>query len=254
MKASAIIRIIVFSLVFFMLLGILVAGLCVDLFYSRLSSGEEETTTREVSPDQLHNLEIDWAAGTVKIMIGSSDKIIIKETKDSINPYTMTTEFDENTLNISYGKKSGFHLGANSSKDLLIMVPRDWKCNELEINGAALKVNIEELTIDSLELNGAATELTFNGELWELECSGAGTKLNVTSSYFINNISIDGAGCEVNLNIPEDCGFKLEAEGLGIDFDSDFEFTKNGNTYTRGNEKCKIDVSGLGCKVSVNPS
>ena len=254
MKASAIIRIVVFSLVFLMLLGILLGGLCLNFFVEFIPSGDETTIIREVPTGQFRNIEIDWAAGSVNVMVGYTDAIVIKETKDSNNPHTMVTEFDSSTLKITYGSNTGFQLGVNTGKDLIVMIPKQWHINNLEINGAALEVNVENVNLNSIKLNGAAMDMTFKGELRNLECGGAGAKLDITCNNSINSVSVDGAGCQLDLKLPGKCGFNLTSEGLGMNFESEFKYAKNGSTYTYGNEHCKIDVSGLACKVSVNPS
>lgn len=254
MKASAIIRIIAFSLIFLMLLGLLTGGLFIGYFFISSPSGETTTIEREVDSSEFRNLEIDWVAGSVKVMTGISDRIIIRETKDVNNPYTMSTEFDGNTLKISYASKIRFHLGSMSGKDLLIIVPRSWSCQSLEINGAALEINIDNVSIGSIELNGAATEFTFSGELSELDCNGAAAELNVACTNNLSRVNIDGAACSLDLTLPEICGFDVEIDGLAVDFHSDLDYNKDENQYTYGNEHCKIDVSGLGCQITINPS
>lgn len=256
MKASAIIRIVVFSLIFLILLGLLIGGLSIGYLIGSGPSGETTTIRREIDVANLHDVEIDWAAGSVTIRPSPSatDKIIIYETKDINSTYTMSTEFDDNTLKISYGKDLGLHFGSLTGKDLTIILPRNWTCRNLEIDGAALEVDITGVAVGSLELNGAATELSFTGELLELECNGAAAELNVSCTKFLNQVKIDGAACKLDLTLPEECGFEVSTEGLAMDFHSDCDYYKNGSTYSYGDEYCKIDVSGLGCKVSVNPS
>lgn len=254
MKTGAIIRIVIFSVLFLILLGLLIGVLCISPLVSNTPSGEQVTVQRSVEADEFSKLEIDWAAGSVKIMTGYSEDIIIKETKDTNNPYAMVTELDGNTLKISYAESISFHLGSLSGKDLIILVPSSWNCRALEIDGAALDINISGLTADYIELNGAATKLNFSGSFDELECSGAAAELNIKCTKSPKSVTVDGAACKVGLSLPKTCGFVVDTDGLAIDFNSSCDYTKNGNTYTYGNENCEIDVSGLGCKITVNPS
>lgn len=254
MKVSAIIRIIAFSLLFLILLGILLGGLCIGYFLSHTPSGETTTVQRELDAAEFSNLEIDWAAGSVKIMTGDSDTILIKETRDVNNPYTMSTEFDETTLKISYGSRDGFSLSGMSGKDLVIVVPSHWACYNLEIDGAALDIEISNIFVDSLKLDGAALDLSFTGTLWSLEADGAAVSLDVNCSNTPNRIDVDGVGCQLALTLPAYAGFRAKLDGLGVSFRSDFDYTSSGGAYCFGNENCKINVEGLGCQVRVDPS
>ncbi|MBQ7416258.1 MAG: hypothetical protein IJW14_04390 [Oscillospiraceae bacterium] len=260
MKTKAIIRIVIYSLLFVMLTGLLLGGLGIGYFIRNLSSGnangsgERTTTVRQVDSGEYSNLSIEWAAGSVKIVTGYNDKIIIKETRDTSVTSAMITEFEGNTLKIRYGSNFAFHFGSLQSKDLLIILPKEWVCRKLEIDGAALDIDISGVTIDRMELNGASTELSFNGSVTELECNGAAAKMSMTCTSSPRNISLDGAACELTLDLPKDCGFVVDSDGVAIDIRSGHAYEVINGKYCYGDEYCKIDVSGVGCKVTVDPS
>ena len=258
MKASAIVRIVLYTLLFLVLLGILLGGIFIGEFMSLFSSwspsGEYDIVERSVSAEEFTNLEIEWAAGSIKVVTGDTDQITVKETKDSNNPYTLVTVSGDDTLTIQYGSNPSIHLGSLSGKDLVITVPKNWNCKELSIDGAALDIEISGLTVESIDLDGAATELSFAGKLGELECDGAAAELTLNCTNSPDRISIDGAACSLNLTLPADCGFIVDADGLAIDFRSGCDYTQNDGSYICGNGHCKIRVSGLGCQVSVDQS
>lgn len=256
MKTSAIVRIVLYSLLFLMLLGILITGIVAGKFISGLGSwvpsGDLDITERSVSAEEYSKLDIEWAAGSINIKVGGSDKIIVKETKDSNNPYAMVTEHSDDTLTIRYGNGISVNFGNLSSKDLTIIVPQNWHCVELSINGAALEIDISGLTVDNIDLDGAATELKFTGSLGELECDGAATELTLNCTNNPDNISIDGAACQLDLTLPAGCGYRVDADGLAIDFKSNCDYRTHDDAYVYGNSTCHIDVSGLGCKIKVD--
>lgn len=255
MKTKAIIRIIACSLLFSVLLGILSAGLTVARVLNGTASGETTTLERRMEAEKFRNIQIDWVAGSVTIKASlTGGDIIIKEFKDTKNRCTFTTEFSDDTLKIGYGS-SNLPYGAYGVKELLVLVPMSWNCNQLEINGAAIKINVDNLTVNNLELSGAANELTFKGKLYELEAEGSGLKLDIDSNFTApNHVSVEGMGCNLTLTLPTKAGFDVTIEGLGVSFHSNVEYQRDGSSYTYGNKDCKIDVSGLGCKVSVDPS
>jgi hypothetical protein len=252
MKTTAVVRIILYSLLFLALIGILLIGIFGGKSIFGFSpSGEITTTERSVSAAELSRLEIDWAAGTIKILTGDTDQITVKESKDSNNPYAIVIKPDDDTLKIQYAKNS-IHFGNVSSKDLTIIVPKNWDFKELTIDGAALEIDISGVKVESLELDGAAAELNFNGKLRKLDCDGAATKLNLTCTNSPNQISIDGAACELKLTLPVGYGYRVETDGLAIDFNSNCAYTSKNGEYIYGNAYSHINVSGLGCKVTVD--
>lgn len=253
MKTGAIVRIVIYSVLFLILLGLLIGGLCIGYLFYNAPSGETATIERRIDATEFSKLEIEWAAGSVKIVTGLiTNEIVVMESKDTNNPYAMVTEFDGNTLKIRYANNVSFHIASLSGKDLTVIVPKNWNCRSLEIDGAALEIDISDMDVDYIELNGASAKLNLDGCFGKLECNGAATKLNLNCTTSPDRISIDGAACQLDLTLPKNCGFAVDADGLAIDFNSNCDYTKNGNTYTYGGEDCEIDVSGLGCKVTVD--
>ena len=254
MKAKAIIRIIVCSVLLLALSYTLCTGLLLARFLQGGPTGETNTQTMEIESWGITNLEINWTAGTVTIMKGPKvGTIVIKETKSVDNHCSLSRSIDRNTLEIHYGEP-GLNASSYSGKDLVIIVPSSWSCDQLEINGAALKIDIDGVYVNDFELNGAAHQLTFKGRLGDLDAEGAGMKLDLYPSTGPSHVTVEGMGCILNVNLPDVRGFDVTLEGLGVSFESEANYNKNRNHYTYGNENCKIDVSGLGCKVSIDPS
>lgn len=254
MKVKAIFRIIICTILLIVLSSILCTGLILVRYIQGGPTGETSTQVMEVDSWGLSNLEIEWAAGTITIMRGPKlGTIIIKETKSVDNHCSLSKYIDKNTLEIIYGEP-GLDSASYSGKELVIIVPSNWSCDQLEINGAALKIDIDGVYVNDFELNGAAHQLTFKGRLGDLDAEGAGMKLDLYPSTGPSHVTVEGMGCILNVNLPDVRGFDVTLEGLGVSFESEANYNKNRNHYTYGNENCKIDVSGLGCKVSVDPS
>jgi hypothetical protein len=252
MKTGAIVRIVLYSLLFLMLLGILITGIVLVKLASWNPSGDLNVAERSVSAEEYSKLDIEWTAGSINIQIGGSDKIIIREYKDSNNPYALITEHSQDTLKVRYADGVSINFGNLASKDLTIIVPKNWPCKELTINGAALEIDINDLTVDCIDLDGAATELNFTGSFGKLECDGAASELNIMCTNSPEQVSIDGAACELNLTLPVDCGYRVETDGLAIEFKSNCDYRIYDDKYFYGNANCHIDISGLGCQIKVD--
>lgn len=251
MKAKAIIRIIACIITFLLLLSIL----CGVLFMKGIfigPSGERTTYSRKIDVADFQKLEIDWAAGSITITKAiTAGEIIITETKDSNNPCTMSVDMDDDTLSINYGR-SDLTIGNVGSKDLVITVPSTWSCDVLEIDGAALDIDIKDLTVDTMEVDGAANKICFQGKLNRLQADGMAVKLDLTTVNAPEYINLDGMGCSLDLTLPANAGFDATLEGAGVSFQSQVSYNKQGNHYTFANKECKIDASGMGCEVTVN--
>lgn len=253
MKANAITRIVIYSIIILLLVGILCTclGLGRLAFDFGLSNGTPVDGEGHVSAANVRDLEIDWVSGSVNIKATDTESIIFSETGGN-EKYTMTYELDGGTLRLSYAKAQvSIGFVSTPSKDLTVTVPKDWACEELEINTASVDVDITDLTVAELSLNGASNNLRFNGNIESLECDGASNDLELVCTNSPNEINIDGASCYLSLSLPYDCGFRAELEGLNCDFNCTADYKTSDGTHRYGNEDCKIDVDGVSCDVTV---
>ena len=91
MKNTAVARIIIYSVVVILLIGVLLVGLFTDKigFFGNFSfdfSGISyknadlyKSGNVELSPDKISNLNINWISGSVKISTHAGDKILVTE-------------------------------------------------------------------------------------------------------------------------------------------------------------------------------
>lgn len=252
MKANAVTRIIIYGIIILLLVGILCTCLGIGTLTFDLGLGNGTAVVGEVSVNaaDVRDLEIDWAAGSVRIQVADTEDITFSDTGTESCP--MTYDLDGDTLRLAYSKgevQIGFV--STPSKDLTVTVPKDWVCGELEINAASVDVDITDLTVTEFSLNGAANELRFFGSLDSLDCDGASNDILLVCSNNPDEISIDGASCSLNLEFPNDCGFRAKLDGLSYDFNSDLDYKTSAGAYCYGDEHCKIDVDGVSCDVTV---
>ncbi len=252
MKSNAIIRIVLYSLVILLLSGILLLGLGIGQysFQFRSESGTVVNGTASVSADSIRNLEIDWAAGDIHILTAQTEQITIQESGANDTRYQMTYDLQGDALKLSYNA-SYIGFGSMPSKDLTLTVPEDWKCEGLEIDGAALSIRISNLSVEELDLDGAANELNFTGKLGSADIDGASNKITLVCQDRLQQIDMDGVSCKLELTLPKDCGFQAELDGLSSAFRSDLPFTKRDGQYEYGDGYCKISADGISCQVTV---
>lgn len=244
MKRNAIGRIIVFYVLALVLTGILISG---------IMAGKESAITLDgethVDVKGIKNLQINWAAGSVEVRTGEVHAITIFENGNN-SKYKAVYNIQDDTLIIDYCSSNGT-TGNIEEKHLIVTVPSDWYCHEMELNCAALDIRLSDLQIGSLELDGAGCDLTFTGSIGTLRVDGAAVKLSVFCQNRVSEVEINGASCKLNLTLPRNCGFRVDTNGLGCDFNSDLPGISQNGTYTYGSQHCKIDIDGLGCEVTI---
>lgn len=250
MKRNAIVRIVLYSLVAIMLIGILVQEIEIDFNFFQTSIGGIVEDNAQYDPAKVKKLEINWASGHVILKSGDTDQIIILQSTPEEKTEKIYCALSGDTLKIDYSKRI-FHVGTLPEKDLIITVPQDWVCQELEIDGAALNIEIRGVEIQQIDLDGAELKFSMNGSLQNLTCDGANCNLYIISSYSPMEISIDGAMCALDLILPADTGFEVEANGWGCGVSSDLPFTSGDGVYYNGDRQCKIEANGVGCSLTI---
>lgn len=286
MKTNAIIRIILFSVAIFLLLGILGLGLGVTTFIGRFSS---EHTSDEVihipqsvasnsytaDPAQIREIEIEWAAGSITIQPAADlTEIRITETEPSDDKYKMVCRQSGDTLSIQFCKDSiqfpSFGISTDSSKDLVILVPAAWVCNTLEIDAASADVKLQDLTIrelnfdgasgscdlincdvGSMDLDAASGNVTFSGCLNSLDFDGASADCDLVLSNCPSRIDLDGMSGRLDITLPSDCGFSVDTQGISCDFTTDFETTTRDGIHYHGNGQCRINIDAISGNVCI---
>ena len=296
MKSNAIIRIVLFSLAILVLLGILASVLFVRAFMIDLSESGivdalhnvfEARESDEIRIDgsgrsgeydgtQIHDIEIEWAAGTIVIQPGDTRNIYFEESAVSNSDYQLTTKRSGDKLSIKFCEEIvsswgfGAKLNSDVSKDLVITVPRDWNCDTLEIDAAAARVEITDLQINELDFDGASGELLldnctivnldvdtasgdveFSGVLKQLDFDAASAKFHGEFYQVPQQLYLDSMSGDVDLILPEYCGFEMDYDTLSGSFNSDFAFSSNGTSYRCGNGDCQIKVSGMSADVNI---
>ncbi len=253
MKQNAIIRIVCYSLVFFVLLGIMLSVMGVGQFVFHLGSeAPENTGSGSVSAADVTELDINWAAGNVTVQTGDTDQITFTESGNFDDTYAMVYAIANDKLSISYAKPS-VQIGFSSqpSKDLTITVPQDWVCRELKLDGAAINMKIVGVRIGHLDIDGAACKVSFEGTVETVKCDGAACELRMVCMERPREIDLDGASCRLDLTLPAGCGFSVEMDGLGCDLDAEQDYSTRDGVSRFGDEYCRITADGLSCKIDI---
>lgn len=253
MMRNAIVRIILYSLLALVLTGILLSGLLTN-FVTDIVSGTEIVVDYEatIDPRSAQNIQIDWASGNVVVKSEDVDRIIIRETADKAIKKPMTYRLEDGELEINHsGQNVWGPFSQPQEKNLVVIVPLNWACQDLEIDGAGLEISINGLCITQLSIDGAGIVLNADCSVTEVEIDGAGCEVTMVCRDRPQQISTDGAGCVLSLTLPAECGFHLDCDGVGIEVNSDIPLSRENGSYISGDQHCKITVDGIGCEVNI---
>lgn len=242
------------------------------------ASPEEEVTGYGVALDaaSIREMEIEWAAGSIKIQPMEITEIRIAEEGKDREKNPMVWNVREGKLSIQYSKNTdhafgmGLVLGKEESKNLIIEVPFGWQCDSLEIDAASASLEVQELTIREMEFDGASGtcifdnctvekldldtasgDVRFTGSLQQLDCDSASADILLELTNVPRSIELDTASGDLEVTLPADAGFAVTLDALSSDFRSDFDTIRRNNSYVAGNGRCRIDVDAMSGDVTV---
>ena len=183
MRNNAITRIIIWSIVTVLLVGILVSLMVRTNPINKLVSETPLAVTAPVetvvpekewrsserttfSASEVQEIEIEWVAGDILIQPHDTDTIEVREDGLSDERYAMVLRCREGELKIQFcdedmSRMFGVGFDTEISKDLTIYVPRDWECESLELDVASAKVEVNDMVIGEVDFDGASGTCEF---------------------------------------------------------------------------------------------
>ena len=279
MKSNAIIRIILFSLAILVLGSILCVALLGDVFMFRTEShhgdlplaSDSSTTQSAIGASDVLNIDIDWATGSITIQPAeNTDLITVQETGDKNRP--MRLRLENHTLEIDFTEDEKIGIGLNDykSKDLVITVPVGWICASLDIDAASAKVSVQDMTIDNVDFDGASGDCIFtnctvgqyevdtasgnihySGHVDHFECDAVSADCTLELCNNPSSIRVDSLSGDLELTLPQDCGFSCDVGTMSGSFHTDFDCSQNGKIHTYGDGSCQIQLNALSGNVNI---
>ncbi len=234
MKKSARNRIIIWSVVTVLLVGLLSLGIHFFSQYSLFGSNpfgvinfnefEKYDYSRgnaEFDLESVDSIEIDWLSGNINIIEGKGDKIKIEESSNSNIPQDKTMKYvlDGSKLKISAGSISNFinFFTPGLSKNLTVSLPKDKCLDELEISCASSDVSVNGVDITELSADSASGKVEIIDVVGsKAEISTASGEITVDSEFDI----IDSESVSGNTTITSQCT-KLDSSSVSGEINAD---------------------------------
>lgn len=275
MKSNAIIRIVLFSLAIVILVGILVGGIG---FRSYLGNKVENSITRRftledgatastgsVPASQIRDIEIQWVAGNITIQPGDTDSITFAESSGVPEADQMVWKQSGDKLILQFSQaKFSFDFTTDFAKDLIVTVPQDWSCSDLDIDAVSADLDISGLTVNEMDietvsgkcdlsgcgvnkiaLETVSGDLAFEGTLERMDFESVSATCTATLSNTPKELDFDSLSGDLILTLPENTGFTAKIDSLSGEISSEFPTTVSKNTHTYGDGGCRINADTM---------
>ena len=264
MKTSAVIRIVIWSLVALILTGVLVSGVVLKGFWGDLGDFSVGFTENVYSGDYnigggsvaepINAVEVDWISGKIEISVYDGDTTEISENEISDEDYKLRYRVENGKLTV-HSEKSGFSFGIISrpKKELTIKIPRAYAENlkTLKINSTSADININGLTVlesaetdtvsgkvtaenlntASLECDTVSGDIKASGAIERFDLDSTSGAAEITTSVPLKKLETDTVSGNVTVILPEDGGFSLEFDTVSGDLDCEFPLTKKNGKH-----------------------
>lgn len=285
MKTNAIIRIVLFSIAILVLGGILAGGILLYTFsvntdwtqVSEFVGGFIESndgtaaSSGEVSPSDVKNIEIDWTSGSVTILRADVDTISFAETPGLDENQKMLWKLQGDTLIINNSRYRVI-IGISKSKDLVITVPMDWNCGDLEIDTVSAHITVDSLTaedvsisavdgkcdftgtcaVNDLSIETVNGDVIYRGILKKLEYEGVNADFHGIFTAAPINLDMTSVDGDIEVRLPHDTGFTAVMNTVSGDFNSLYATTNSGNRYVYGDGACVIEIESVSGNLTIN--
>lgn len=276
MKRNAIFRIILFSFLAVVLVGVLISGIALKKYQMpgivvRKSFDAPEVSGNKFNAGEIDRLKIEWAAGSIVLVPVEGNKISITEELLG-GDESMVLKKDGSTLYVQYCEGAvGIPFGSGSlKKNLYITVPQDWECKELEIDAASATVQGEYLTIrelasstasgthtftncqvGTLKMETVSGDLNFTGTLEKLDFNGVSAQADVVVTNFPKSIDVETISGDLNITLPKECGFTVDKDTVSGRFSSELPTTEQNGKIVYADGHCEIEVEGVSASVHI---
>lgn len=225
-----------------------------------------------VPANEVREISVDWLSGQITIKSAEVEEISFYDSGST--KYPMVWKLKDGKLDIDYCEDD-LHFGLFNfeEKDLTILVPRDFSCDELELDTASTALYVSDLTVREVEVDSASGICEFQncsimdlnvdtasgdvyleGTLNTLDFDAASAKFTGVLYNTPSRIVVDSMSGDLDLTLPVDTGFTVKMDGMSNGFTSDFPTTMRNGRHVCGNGRCLIEVEGMSCDVVIRSS
>lgn len=283
-KTSAVIRIIISSLLILTFFSILLWGIEKGGFSSLPFFGIGEYTNSDrykegnasLIADSLNEIEVNWVDGEVNITPYNGQTIELEETSSGnlSKREQMHYFFENGTLIIQYRRSGFFFINSKAkNKNLSIRIPSSL-CENLQnvsVDAASCDINVDGLHSRNFDFDTVSGNVKMNdihvtkecnletvsgdydlsGEFQELDMESVSGNYTVRSSQTPEKINYDGVSGDLSLQIPYSSQFTLELDTVSGNLKNTFAANQEDDTYVCGNGDAKYNLETVSGDITI---
>lgn len=223
--------------------------------YSQYISGGAEIDA------EIQRIDVDWVSGAVTIVESETEVISFTEecSKSLSTAKQLHYWYDIKTKTLFIKFCESSYKYDSLQKDLYIYVPKDRVFNEVNIDVVSADTTLQNVHANVFDIDSVSGNIKITTDTTEsiyvnsVSSSLEISAVNVTSIDFdtvsgncdatfttCKQIDMDSVSGDLNLYLPEELGFYLEANTFGK-VDYTMEVGGSGKVYTYGSKELKID-------------
>lgn len=290
-KQSALVRIIAWSVVALVLVGVLVLGLTgnlgsgiggFSLFGINLGSHYADADKYiagpgEIPADKIHELEINWLDGNVEVEVYDGDTVQFSETSHrKLSEKKQMHYYNKNgKLIIQYQKSfTGIFnfVGTGGNKELTVKIPEsiagdfgdvriDTVSADTQVSGitgdkfrfdsTSGGIRLEECSASEFDTDTTSGSVTADGSFGEVEFDTVSGNLNLSSKICPSRINADGVSGSVTLFLPENEGFTYKYDSVSGSLNCEFQVSQGDGKGTYKNGDAKFSFDSVSGDVEI---
>jgi len=186
----------------FTALALCIAGCGISLSDYRYDFKEKYSAGDKSFTEKITALDIDWLSGSVCFEYHDKDTIEIAEEAnvDLTESTKMHWYLDGETLFVRYSEAGRIRL-YNMKKNLKIILPKNYRAEEIELSLTSSTLNAEKLCSDRIDINTASGSIHLTAEdTKDIEINSASGTVCLTQKGESDRISIDTASGAVDFS------------------------------------------------------
>ena len=269
---------VIWSIVLCLLVGVFAVMMALDLGFSSFYYGddfmdfddEEYRMGNGSTMEAVHEISIDWVAGSVTVVVTDGDEIRVTEDYDGDkDARRMRWQVEDGELSIKFcrPKLTG---GTDEAKNLTVEIPREAlsKLEELHVSTVsatqAISVSVRELEIDtvsgrvevwgdydSVDVETSDGEISFDGTVRKGSFDGVSGDVDIRLREQASVLEMDTVSGDLHLTLPENTtGFRVDEESFGRADVRGFDLDHNGADRW-GDGSMTISLDGMSGKLIV---
>ncbi len=220
-----------------------------------------------IDPTTVENIEIYWAAGSVNLVLGDEDAIVVEQEQKTRGGTPETEVYvEDKTLILSYGNLSGL-VGCTSlsgAKTLTVALPPSLAdslgtvylaaatgsydatgigCQNLELDVASGKVIMRDIQAQRFQLGLASGQVSVSGSvesLVDLDIASGNAELRLNEGP--KRLAASLASGTVVLGLPAESGYRASVDKLSGSFESDLPYSVADGIYESGQGVTVMEV------------